>query len=300
MARYFATLKQHNLYPTYTKGKLWGGCAYPQPPKPKKEEESEGGEKSPEPSQKSYRMKKTKVRDKCHMLFNTKAGQNFIAFYSVSFPRGISDDDAFRVWNYWLTYLRKEQRLKSYLWVTERQKNGTIHYHMLTCDFMPIRKTNDALRTILQNYNTKYNRGWQNVDNYNGVDVFSVWAKDGKSTSRGFDRVDKKQGACRISEYITKYVSKNNDTFSHLCWHCSRCVSALATSKHCTWEEWRFWKGYVDEPTNGAQKMEGGNWVGWFLGWAFDALYPSGIYQRNEKVFQALRKGRPKPAECYT
>lgn len=299
MERYYATIKQHNLYPTLSKNKLWGGCAYPSTTKPKKEEESEGGEKSPEPSPREYRMKKTKVRDKCQMLFNTKAGQNFIAFYSVSFPLGISDDDAFKVWNYWLTFLRKEQRLKSYLWVTERQKNGTIHYHMLTCDYMPIRRTNDALRTILKNYNAKYKRGWQNIENYNGVDVFSVWAKNGKHVKRGFQRIGKNQGAARISQYITKYVSKNNDTFSHLCWHCSRCVSALATSKHCTLEEWLFWKGYVDEPTNGAEKIEGENWVGWFFGFGFDALARSGIYERNNAVFEALRAGYPKPAECY-
>ena len=296
---FLGALKQHNLFPTSSTRKRWGGCAYPQPPKPKKKVASVSGEQSPEPSQKFYRMKKTKVRDKCQMLFNTKAGQKFIAFYSVSFPLGISDDDAFKLWNYWLTYLRKEQNLKSYIWVTERQKNGTIHYHMLTCDFMPIRNTNEAMKIILNNYNEKYNRGWQNIENYNGVDVFSVWAKNGKSINRGFERVGRRQGAARISEYITKYVSKNTDKFTHLCWHCSRCVSALATSKHCTWEEWLFWKGYVDDPTNGAEKIEGENWVGWFFGFAFDALWSSGLYERNEKVFEALRKGRPKPADCY-
>lgn len=296
---YYGVLKQHNLYKTSSTAKRWGGCVYPQPAKPKQEAESKEDKKPCEPSQRTYRLKKTKVRDKCQMLFMTKRGQSFIAFYSVSFPLGISDNDAFRVWNYWLTYLRKEQRLKSYIWVTERQKNGTIHYHMLTCDFMPISKTNEAMKTILNNYNAKYNRGWQNIENYNGVDVFSVWAKDGKSISRGFERVGRRQGAARISKYITKYISKSVEKFTHLCWHCSRCVSALATSVHCTREEWQFWRNYVEEPSNGAEKIEGENWVGWFFGFGFDAIFASGIYDRNNTVFDALRAGRPKPSECY-
>ena len=299
MEPYVASLKQHNLYLARPTLKRWGGCAYPQPTPPKKKKASVSDDETPGLSQRTYRMKKTKVRDKCQMLFNTKAGQKFIAFYSVSFPEGISDDDAFKVWNYWLTFLRKEQKLTSYLWVTERQKNGTIHYHMLTCDYMPIRKTNDALRTILKNYNEKYNRGWQNIENYNGVDVFSVWAKRGKNVKRGYERVSKKQGAARISQYVTKYVSKNTDTFTHLCWHCSRCVSALATSMHCTREEWQFWYGYTKEPSNRVEKIEGEGWIGWFFGFDFDALGSSGIYERNQKVFEALRAGHPKPQECY-
>ena len=299
MEPYVASLKQHNLYLARPTLKRWGGCAYPQPTPPKKKKASVSDDETPGLSQRTYRMKKTKVKDKCQMLFNTKAGQKFIAFYSVSFPEGISDDDAFKVWNYWLTFLRKEQKLTSYLWVTERQKNGTIHYHMLTCDYMPIRKTNDALRTILKNYNEKYNRGWQNIENYNGVDVFSVWAKRGKNVKRGYERVSKKQGAARISQYVTKYVSKNTDTFTHLCWHCSRCVSALATSMHCTREEWQFWYGYTKEPSNRVEKIEGEGWIGWVFGFDFDALGSSGIYERNQKVFEALRAGHPKPQECY-
>ena len=210
MEPYVASLKQHNLYLARPTLKRWGGCAYPQPTPPKKKKASVSDDETPGLSQRTYRMKKTKVKDKCQMLFNTKAGQKFIAFYSVSFPEGISDDDAFKVWNYWLTFLRKEQKLTSYLWVTERQKNGTIHYHMLTCDYMPIRKTNDALRTILKNYNEKYNRGWQNIENYNGVDVFSVWAKRGKNVKRGYndytikDFISKEEFEQRKSRGISK------------------------------------------------------------------------------------------------
>jgi hypothetical protein len=35
--------------------------------------------------------------------------------------------------------------LSTYLWVAERQKNNTIHFHLLTNDFMEIRIVNEFM-----------------------------------------------------------------------------------------------------------------------------------------------------------
>jgi len=81
-------------------------------------------------------------------LMNLKCSRRFIAFYSVSFPEGTTDDQAFECWNLWLTRLRKTYNLLNYIWVTERQKNGTIHYHMLTNNYMPILQINCSFEPV--------------------------------------------------------------------------------------------------------------------------------------------------------
>jgi len=98
-----------------------------------------------------YRMNKSKVRQKMFALFNLKCSSKFIAFYSVSFPVNSADNECFKCWDYWLTCLRKNFDLTNYIWVSERQKNGTLHYHMLTNNYMPILQINRAMAIIIDN-----------------------------------------------------------------------------------------------------------------------------------------------------
>lgn len=173
-----------------------------------------------------YRVPVQKVRDKCEAFFALRASRAFCAFYSISFPSGISDDIAFKLWNVWLTRVRKYKADFQYLWVTERQGNGTIHYHLITNSFLNIRVVNHYMAAAID---TAVNAGqcdWgdSSKELYNGVDV---------------QRVHNPKG---VSKYLTKYLTKKKkdkegniievDTnFRHLAWHCSRKVSALFTSK---------------------------------------------------------------------
>lgn len=162
-----------------------------------------------------YKLNKKKVREKCSAFFGLKQSRKFLAFYSISFPMGFPDDYAFKCFNTVLTRLRKNCGLRSYLWVTERQKNGTIHFHMLTNNFMYVRKFNYYMAKAIETQIDKHNID-ANFDmlKYNGVDVRHV-------------NNNKKALNC----YLTKYVSKNTIIFYRLPYHSSHDISELFTTE---------------------------------------------------------------------
>lgn len=164
---------------------------------------------------KTYRLNKSKVKKNCHALSRLEKSKKFLAFYTITFPVGLSDYICYKLFNNWLTRCRKNVGLKTYLWVAERQKNETIHYHLLTNDFMPVQDVNRFMGISLANEKEKGSEALKEIDTakYNGVDV---------------KRVGKKRNS--IISYLAKYVTKNNTEFKHLPWHCSRDVSRLFTS----------------------------------------------------------------------
>lgn len=166
---------------------------------------------------KVYKLNKSKVKRKCIAFSRLEKSRQFLAFYSISFPLGLTDEAAYFVYNNWLTRCRKSSELKSYLWVAERQKNGTIHFHLLTNDFMPIQVVNGYMRSALKTAKRKGNETLTKVDidKYNGVDV---------------QRVGREKGG--VISYLVKYISKNDIEFYRLPWHCSRDVSRLFTSTY--------------------------------------------------------------------
>ncbi|MCE4563464.1 hypothetical protein INQ51_04005 [Maribellus sp. CM-23] len=168
-----------------------------------------------EECKKTYRLNKAKVKRKCHAFGRLEKSKKFLAFYSISFPQGLSDETSYKVFNTWLTRCRSRANLNSYLWVAERQDNGTIHFHLLTNDFMDIRVVNGFMASALKTEKKKGNEALKDVDVgvYNGVDV---------------QRVGKKRN--KLISYLAKYVSKNDVEFYRLPWHSSRDVSRLFTS----------------------------------------------------------------------
>jgi len=176
------------------------------------------------------KINKTKVKGKMNALFNLKCSRKFMAFYSVSFPSGTNDDEAFICWNYFLTCLRKKFNLTNYVWISERQKNGILHFHMLTNNYMPILSINRAMAIIINNQVIKGLMKWgeSSIDKFNGVDVDSIFnSKRHKKTGKNMNPAEIRNW---IAKYVTKYVTKNNDKFIHLCWHCSRSISILFVS----------------------------------------------------------------------
>jgi hypothetical protein len=168
-----------------------------------------------EDEKKTYRLNKSKVKRKCHAFSRLEKSQVFLAFYTISFPLNLSDQICYKIFNTWLTRCRNKSGLKSYLWVAERQKNGTIHFHLLTNDFMKIKLVNGFMASALKTEKKKGNEVLKEVDVeiYNGVDVKRVG--------------NKKKG---LITYLVKYISKNDIRFYRLPWHCSRDVSRLFTS----------------------------------------------------------------------
>jgi hypothetical protein len=165
----------------------------------------------------TYKLNKSKVKKKCHAFSRLAKSKKFLAFYTISFPNGLPDDTCYKVFNTWLTRCRKNAALESYLWVAERQKNSTIHFHLLTNDYMEIIKVNGFMAAALATEKRKGADALKGVDLdiYNGVDVKRV-----KGNSKS------------LIGYLAKYVSKNDIEFYRLPWHCSRDISRLFVTEH--------------------------------------------------------------------
>ena len=177
-----------------------------------------------------YGLRKTKIRNKILNFFSLNKSKKFCAFYSISFPIEITDDIGYKVFNTWLTRCRKECGLKSYLWVAERQKNGTLHFHLITHNYMAIRKVNEFMRQSLQTQKDKGFLGCNQkvIDKYNGVDVDNLYHSKRKKNNNG--RLSRMEAQRKLSYYLTKYISKNEVKSERLPWHCSRDISALFIS----------------------------------------------------------------------
>jgi hypothetical protein len=172
-------------------------------------------EKNEEIEKRKHKLNKSKVKKKCYALSRLSKSKAFLAFYSISFPVNLSDQVCYKLFNIWLTRCRRTGGLNTYLWVAERQKNGTIHFHLLTNDFMPIKIVNGFMAKALKTEKKTGNDVLKevNTEAYNGVDVKKV-GNNKKS----------------LIGYLIKYVAKNNIEFYRLPWHCSRDVSVLNTS----------------------------------------------------------------------
>lgn len=189
----------------------------------------------------TYQLNKTKVRKKISAMCRLSQAVKFIAFYSISFPVNAPDDVLYKIFNSWLTNCRKRYGLKTYLWVAERQKNATLHFHLLTTNKMNIKEVNKAMAQAIGTEVSKKVISWGNssAEKYNGVDVDSPQQpkkRQNENREQYRKRLSKRGLASKaqiikwISGYLTKYLTKNNIEFKRLPWHCSRDISALFTS----------------------------------------------------------------------
>jgi len=174
----------------------------------------------------SYHVNKREVRQRLLGYINTEKGKKELYFWTVTFPKQISDDLAYKVFNIWLTSLRQYRMLKEYLWVAERQpQTGTIHFHIAIPHKMHVQRANAMMRGTLKTFIKRGELAYPlaAASRYNGVDI----AKN-RNTKRVTNFAIKK-GSRALSVYLTKYVTKNDAGFTHLAWHNSRGFSAIFT-----------------------------------------------------------------------
>jgi len=196
--------------------------------------------------EKFYSVNKKEVTHRIRNYVNAIKTEHKLYFWTITFPAGTTDDTAFICFNKWLTRVRKELNLRSYLWITERQDGKrltdsskqatqTIHFHIAIHQRICVQKANRFMRaclfTSIDNGEIQYSR--TAAKNYNGVDI----AKD-RTTKRviNFAKRNKQKA---LTNYLTKYLSKTNQQFKHLAWHCSRDYSNIITSIRITWEEFQ-------------------------------------------------------------
>ena len=178
----------------------------------------------------SYTINKKQVWHRLFQFINLQKGMKELYFWTVTFPQGTEDDTCFICFNKWLTRLRTLNMLKSYLWVTERQANGTLHYHIAIPHRMDVKKANRFMRACLLTCIDEGLINWSKFHaiNYNGVDISK------HRTTKRVTNFAKGSNEKSLIRYITKYATKNNEDFTHFAWHCSRDFSNLIISVRCT------------------------------------------------------------------
>lgn len=189
-----------------------------------------------------YKLNKSKIRKKISAFCRLDKTVQFVAFYSISFPVAAADDVLYRIFNKWLTNCRTRYNLKSYIWVAERQENNTLHFHLLTNDYMNIQSVNKSMATTINNEVNKGSLSWgkSSKEKYNGVDVDSPQRpkKRQNETREKFRKrknwlknMNKAKVMQWMAKYMSKYVTKNDIEFNRLAYHSSRDISQLFTSK---------------------------------------------------------------------
>jgi len=181
---------------------------------------------------KLYRLNKKKVKKKLFSFFKLEESQKEMYFITITFPISVSDDNAYKYFNNWLTRLRTNGFIRNYLWVAERQKNLTIHFHMFVNQYFDVRAANDIMQNILIFQRDINGDEFSNdLMKYNGIDIAKGKDKFGKRTKHVINFAKCKDKAL-IQRYVTKYVTKNDVVYDRLVWHCSRCISALFTNSN--------------------------------------------------------------------
>lgn len=182
-----------------------------------------------------YRIDKKEVTNRIKGYINQMKGEKLLYFWTVTFPLFTTDDTAYILLNKWLTRLRKEGMLREYLWIAERQENNTIHFHIVINNRMDVKKSNRFMRAAIMYSIDKGEIKWtrDQAKNYNGVDI----CKDRKT--RRVTNFAKQNKQKALANYLTKYCTKNDSTFSHLAWHSSRGYSNLVIAVRFTESEFQ-------------------------------------------------------------
>lgn len=174
--------------------------------------------------------------------------QAAVNFLTLTFINHVSDKDAVKCLNKFLTTLRKTHKDLNFLWVAEKQDGkrneftratNNIHFHLIIDKFISVSYFN-ALWVINQ-----YNMGIinptadQNIKNDTGG--LSSIKQAFKSHAYGLiqtylNPLDIKpvKTIKTAAAYVTKYITKNEGKFACSIWHCSRGVSQLATGTTTT------------------------------------------------------------------
>jgi hypothetical protein len=195
-------------------------------------------------TQRGYKINKREVRQRLLGYINTQRGKKELYFWTVTFFAGTSDDLCYKIFNIWLTSLRKYKMLREYLWIAERQDGkraphkaptNTLHFHIAIPHRMDVHRANRMMAGTLKTF---ARRGElpatvHQCSRYNGVDI-----SKNRNTKRVINFAIKK-GSRALSNYLTKYVTKNDVEFSHLAWHNSRGYSQLFTGVTFTLEEFK-------------------------------------------------------------
>lgn len=234
-------------------------------------------------STRRYRVNKREVRQRLVGYMNTMKGKKELYFWTVTFPKGTTDDVCYQVFNIWLTSLRKYRMLHEYLWVAERQQNTTIHFHIAIPHKMSVHRANRMMQGTLKTFSRRGLLPFSvsQCNKYNGIDI----AKN-RNTRRVTNFAIKK-GSRALATYLTKYVTKNDGEFKHLAWHNSRGYSALFTGVTFTVDEFKQFRfGFFLNRTRVFEIGDFAKFIPWLEG--PPPLLDDHLYQLNSFIQELL------------
>lgn len=176
--------------------------------------------KNDNPTKRKYKMNRSRITALALAFSNLSASKKFMAFYSISFPSHLPDEICRKVFNTAATRARKQFGKFGYLAVCERQKNGTLHFHMLVNKFMNVRILNHFFAAAIHTQVQDVEFAGVSFDKtkYNGVDVRRVFNPTGCIKY--------------LSKYLTKSASEesaNERQIKGRPWFGSNSVSNLLT-----------------------------------------------------------------------
>lgn len=142
-----------------------------------------------------------------------------ITFLTLTLPSQQKHTDQFikrHMLNYFITKLKREGFLKSYVWKAEAQKNGNLHFHLVFAEFIP---------------KVKISEYWNSIcDQHGYLDEFKAAQKHINAPST---KIEASRSIGNTSKYLAKYISKKDDSrpIKGRIWGCS---DNLRDVKDCT------------------------------------------------------------------
>lgn len=198
----------------------------------RRRQEPKPAKKSDEPAvHVMSKRSKGKIRDKATALYRASKERTFV---TLTFIDHIGDREAKAVLNKFLTVLRKEVKGIEYLVVSEHQPERdtkTIHFHIVCNRRLNVRRFNPLW--VMQQYNSGLEGHRANGQRIEMYEIVRAMHDGTVGKLLNPFQIEKAYGISALSNYLTKYVTKqeDDDKFDCLTWHCSRKVSRLFTKQ---------------------------------------------------------------------
>lgn len=214
---------------------------------------------------------------------NFKTGKTFkfkVNFVTLTLPspqEDITDKQIKKeVLDVFIKRLRRKMGLNNYVWRAERQKNGNLHFHMITDTYLHYEKLRNDWNACLNKFNFidkfEQKHGHRNP---NSTDIHAVWKVK------------------NLTQYFIKYMAKDHkegETIEGKIWDCSKnlktkqnCDMLLETEAYDIWE-----KAYHD--TNNRIKNESNYCLIFMDDKRFNQYVTGCLRDKWERYLDSIRK----------
>lgn len=244
----------------------------------KKAERSVGKPPNPNAVHRMSKRSKAKVKDKMTAMFRATSGAR--TFLTLGFIEHIEDKAASKLFNTFMTSIRKSYPGITFIRVAEHQpkrKEHTIHFHCILDRRLPVKWVNGLWTMIQYKAGLRgYTKTGRRIEMEEMQKAYRGWKVGKLLNPADIKQIKDVNG---LAAYLTAYVTKkpNDEEFGCLTWHCSRKVSRLFTRQLVTPSTFR----YLQSPANFAVDKNTGEC--WPPEMRFGNFYQM-IYVNNKEI----------------